>query len=97
MFQIDPWLIIIIIIGSVAFLALVIVFGVRAHRQQVSAGKEELIGKIAEVHTVLDPKGTVSIQGEHWTAISNGGRIEPGEEVIITRVEGLKLRVARKE
>jgi len=45
----------------------------------------------------MDPRGTVLIQGEHWVAISDKGRIEPGEEVIITKVEGLKLRVMKKE
>jgi membrane protein implicated in regulation of membrane protease activity len=30
-------------------------------------------------------------------AISDKDRIEPGEEVIITKVEGLTLRVSKKE
>ncbi len=97
MFNIDPWLIIIIIIGIVLFLALAIILGVRAHRRQVAAGKEDFIGKTAEVSTVMDPKGTVFIQGERWVGISDKGRIEPGEEVIITKVEGLKLMVTRKK
>ena len=97
MFQIDPWLIIIVVIGVLAFLAFVIVYGIRAHRQQALAGREELIGKTAEVSTVINPKGVVFIQGERWMAISDKGRIEPGEEVIITKVEGLKLRVTKKE
>ena len=96
-FRIDPWLIIVLIIVTVAFLAFIIIFGVRAHRQQVSAGREELIGKIAEATTVMNPKGIVLIQGERWTAILDKGRVEPGEEVIITKVEGLKLRVIKKE
>ncbi len=95
--KIDPWLIVIVAIGIVAFLALTIVYGVRAHRQQVSAGREELVGKTAEVVTVMNPKGTVFIQGERWVATSDQGRVEPGEEVIITKVEGLKLRVTKKE
>ena len=99
MFQIipDPWVIIVIAILIVAFTVFVIIFGVRAHRQQASAGREELIGKIAEVSTVMEPKGTVFIQGERWAAILDKGRVEPGEEVIITKVEGLKLRVTKKE
>ena len=97
MFQIDPWLVIIVIIGVLAFLAFAIVYGIRAHRQQALAGREELIGKTAEVSTVINPKGVVFIQGERWVAISDKGRIEPGEEVIITKVEGLKLRVTKKE
>ena len=96
-FQIDPWLIVIVVIGVIAFLAFTIIYGIRAHRRQVSAGREDLIGKVAEVNTVIDPKGTVFIEGERWVAISDKGRVEPGEEVIITKVEGLKLWVTKKE
>ena len=96
MFQIAPWLIVIIIIGIAAFLAVTIIWGIRAHHHQVSAGREELVGKIAEVKIALEPKGVVFIQGERWKAISEKGRIESGEEVVITKVEGLKLWVTKK-
>ena len=96
-FYINPWVIIVAVILVVASLVFVIIFGIRAHRQQASAGREELIGKTAEVSTVMEPKGTVFIQGEHWAAILDKGRVEPGEEVIITKVEGWKLRVTKKE
>ncbi len=97
MFQIDPWLITIVAIGTAIFVIVAIIWGIRAHRQQVLAGREELIGKTAEVKTVMKPKGTVFIQGERRTAISETGRVEPGEEVIITRVDGLKLWVIKKK
>lgn len=100
MFQIDPldpWLIALVTIGIAVFLAFAIIWGIRAHRQKILAGREELIGKTAEVITVIQPKGTVFIQGERWTAISEAGRMEPGEEVIITKVNGLKLWVTKKE
>jgi len=96
-FRIDPLLIVLIVIGIIVFLVFVIIFGVRAHRQQISAGREELIGKTAEVTTAMNPKGIVLIQGERWTAILDKGQVEPGEEVIITKIEGLKLRVTKKE
>jgi len=96
-FQIDPWAIAVIVIGIVAFLAIVIIWGIRAHRHQASAGREELIGKTAEVLTVMEPKGTVFIEGERWTAILEKGRVEPGEEVIITKVKGLKMWVTKKQ
>ena len=95
-FQIDPWLIAIFAIGSIAFLAVTIIWGVRAHHHQVSAGREELIGRTAEVVIALEPKGVVFIEGERWTALSEKGRVEPGEEVIITKVDGLKLYVTKK-
>ena len=104
MFQIDPswfhvdwWLIAVVVICIIAFIALVINRGIRAHRRQASAGREDLVGKTAEVKIALEPKGVVSIQGERWTAISETGRVEPEEEVIITKVEGLKLYVIKKE
>lgn len=95
--QIDLWLIILVVVSVVAFLAFAIVYGIRAHQQQVSAGREELIGKVAEVTAAMEPKGMVHISGEQWTAILDKGRAEPGEEVLITKVEGLKLRVTKKE
>ena len=97
LFQVDPWVIAIIAIGVAAFIAFAIIWGIRAHRQQAFAGREELIGKTAEVKTVMKPKGTVFIEGERWAAISEKGRLEPGEEVIVTKVDGLKLWVTKKE
>ena len=96
-FHVDWWLIVVVAICIIAFIALVINRGIRAHHRQASAGKEDLVGKTAEVKIALKPKGVVSIQGERWTAISETGRVEPEEEVIITKVNGLKLYVIKKE
>ena len=96
-FQTGPWLIAIVAIGMAAFIAIAIIWGIRAHRHQASAGREELVGKTAEVKIALEPKGIVFIEGERWTAILEKGRVEPGEEVIITKVDGLKLWVTKKE
>jgi membrane-bound ClpP family serine protease len=96
-YQVDLWLIIVVVICIVAFVAFAINRGIRAHRLQASAGREDLIGKIAEVRIALEPKGIVFIQGERWAAISEAGQVESGEEVIITKVAGLKLYVTKKE
>ena len=96
MFQIAPWLIVIIVIGIAAFLAVAIIWGIRAHQQQVSAGREDLVGKTAEVKIALEPKGVVFVEGERWAAVSEKSRIKSGEEVVITKVEGLKLWVTKK-
>jgi membrane-bound serine protease (ClpP class) len=91
------WIIAIIAILVVVFLYFVVIWVIRAHRRQVAAGKEDLVGKTAVVETALVPKGMVLAEGELWQAIIDKGRAEPEEEVIITKVEGLKLRVTRKE
>ena len=96
MFVLDAGSIAVIIIFAVAFIIITLIWGIKAHRNQITAGKEDLIGKPAEVMTVLNPKGIVLIQGERWTATIEEGKAEAGEEVIITRVDGLKLWVAKK-
>ena len=96
-FQIDPWLIITGIISAIIFAAISVIWGIRAHKYQIAAGREELIGKTAEVRVALNPKGIVFIQGEQWAAISETGRVEPGEEVTISKVDGLKLYVTRNQ
>jgi membrane-bound ClpP family serine protease len=69
---------------------------VRAHRKQATTGREELVGKVAVARTALDPDGLVFFKGERWEAVSEAGKIEPGEEVVITKVDGLKLYVTKK-
>ena len=90
------WLIAVIALIIVVVLVFVIIWSVRAHQKKVSAGKEELVGRTAVVEITLEPKGVVLIEGERWTAIADKGPIEPEEEVIITKVDGLKLLVTKK-
>ena len=93
---IPVWLLVIIIIVVVAFIIFAVIWSVRAHRNRVSAGKEDLVGSTAAVEVALDPRGIVLIEGERWTAILDEGRADPGEDVIITSVQGLKLLVRKK-
>jgi membrane-bound serine protease (ClpP class) len=88
--------IIIAIVFAVAFIIFVIYAIVKGQRRELSAGIEDMIGKEAVVQTILDPKGTVLAEGELWTAIAEDSKIEAGEEVTITKVEGLKLWVTKK-
>jgi membrane-bound serine protease (ClpP class) len=94
--NIDPWLWAVIIIIVVVCIYFVVLWGVQAHKRKIEAGKEELIGKTAVVEIALDPKGVVLVEGERWTAVIDNGQVEPEEEVVITRVDGLKLIVTRK-
>ena len=88
--------IIIAIVLAIAFIIFVIYAIVNGQRRKLSAGIEDMIGKEAVVQTSLNPKGTVLAEGELWTAIAEDSTIESGEEVMITKVEGLKLWVTRK-
>jgi membrane-bound serine protease (ClpP class) len=82
--------------GITAFAVFVIGAIIRGQRRRKATGVEGMIGEIAIAKTSLDPTGTVLAEGELWTAASEGGKVAPGEEVIINKVEGLKLWVAKK-
>lgn len=95
-YQIDWWLIAVIIIILGGFVAFAATSVVKTYKKHASTGKEDLIGNIALVKEVLAPEGTVLFQGELWAALSESGNIEIGEEVLISRVDGLKLIVTKK-
>jgi len=97
LFKVDIGLIVVIAILIAAFFAFVVQRAIRAHRSQATTGREELVGKTAVVKVALEPEGTVFFKGERWKAVSEKGRIKSGEEVTITKVEGLKLWVTKKK
>lgn len=96
-FRVDPWLIALVAILAAAFLALIVTRVLAIHRRKATTGREELVGAKAVVKQSLNPEGTVFLEGELWTAVSDSGKIEPGEEVTITKVDGLKLWVVKKK
>jgi len=80
-----------------AFIIFIVGAVVRGQRRRVATGAEGLIGKVAVAKTSLDPKGTVLVDGELWKAAVDTGKVEPGEEVTVTKVEGLKLFVTQRK
>ncbi|MFQ5987375.1 MAG: NfeD family protein, partial [Dehalococcoidia bacterium] len=96
MFQINKGLIAGVVIAVAAFFVLAVGAIVRTHRTRQQTGREAMVGTVAVARTPLDPSGTVFVHGERWEATVDEGRVEPGEEVVITKVDGLRLRVTRK-
>jgi len=95
--QIDWWVIALVVIVVTAVFVFVVGAVIRSQRRRPITGKEGLVGKIVLAQTELDPTGMVLVEGERWTARAEGGRIEPGEEAVVTKVEGLKLWVTKKQ
>ncbi|MDD3677613.1 MAG: NfeD family protein [Dehalococcoidales bacterium] len=91
----DIWLIVVIVTISVFLLVFVIERIIAAHKNQVSTGREDLIGKSAVVRKGLNPEGTVFVEGEIWQAKIDSGAAEPGEYVIIKKTDGLILYVSK--
>ncbi len=94
--EVDKRLIAGVTAAVAAFAVLVIGAIVRGQRRRNLTGSEGMIGTIAIAKTPLEPTGMVIAQGELWTAISEGDKIAPGEEVMINKVEGLKLWVTKR-
>jgi membrane-bound serine protease (ClpP class) len=87
------------IIATGVVLAAFVVFAGRkalaAHRDEpVRTGHEELVGAEAEVREPLDPEGQVFLNGALWRARTGAAeRIEPGNRVRVTSVDGLTVEV----
>jgi len=76
---------------AVLFL-LVIGAGLKAQRRAVRTGWKGLVGARALAIERLAPRGRVRVAGELWDAVSEAA-VEVGNEVIVTGVDQLTLRV----
>ncbi len=89
-----PWNLILIGIAAVLELSLWF-FGVRySRRRRAQVGVQTLVGTTGEAITALAPKGQVKVDGTIWEARAAGGA-RAGDEVLVTRVDGLTLEVEK--
>lgn len=94
-FRVDPWLIGTMTILITLLFVFVVTRVIWAHRKRATTGKEEIIGRRAVVRETINPEGTVFFKGELWSAVSDSGPIESGEEVTVTAIDGLILQVIK--
>ena len=96
---VSPFLILGLVTGVGIVALAVLRFALRAQHSGFASGREALIGQRATVLQSLSPDGEVRVQGEMWSArldqwsALQGTQIEPGKEVRVVGVEGLKLIV----
>jgi membrane-bound serine protease (ClpP class) len=82
-------------LATVVFFAVAIRAALRTYRLPVFSNPQtRLIGARGVVTQALAPVGTVQVKSELWSAVSDE-QVAAGEEVVVTAIEGLKLRVAR--
>lgn len=94
-FQVSPWLVFALAAALAVFVLFVVVNIVRIRRMPAKVGVESMVGRKAIARSPLDPQGFVFTSGEYWAAESDDGHIQAGESVIITAINGLKLKVKR--
>ena len=78
-----------------AFFLFVVTSLLRIRRQPAVMGINTIIGRRGVARSPLNPSGMVFVDGEYWSATVEEGSVEEGEEVVVTAVEGLKLRVRK--
>ena len=94
-FGIDLWLIGTITLLTLAIFSLLLAMAVKAHKQAVTTGVEELKQSTAEVLSWSQGQGEVRVTGEVWKAVSPPGFIiKQGDRVKVLEIEGLLLTVA---
>ena len=69
---------------------------IRSRRGPLEQGVASLVGQMAVVATDLVPRGTVRLDNQLWTAVSQDGElIGTGEKVEVVKVDGIILTVIR--
>ncbi len=96
-FTVSPWLVFGLAAALTGFVVFVVANILRIRRLPAQVGVETLVGKPAVAKSPLNPKGFVFVEGEYWSAESEAGEITEGERVVITGMEGLKLKVRKLE
>ncbi len=69
---------------------------IRAMRQPVQSGREEMMGALATVVTPMDSAGQVRYRNEFWSAVSEEN-LRPAQRVRIVGFKGLILIVGGTE
>jgi membrane-bound serine protease (ClpP class) len=86
-----------VIIATTVVTALFFLFivgaGLRAQKAKPVTGLEGFFGETGITLETLDPRGTVQVHGEIWSAESVKGKIEKGARVRITDMKSFKLFV----
>ena len=95
--EFDKSLIIYVAVFFVIFVGLLVWATVRGQKRRVTTGKEGMIDQIALVKIALEPQGMVLVEGELWKAILDQGSAPVGEEVVIKKVDNLKLYVTKNK
>lgn len=87
-----------LVIGTGVFLAallLLLAAVVVSFRRMPKTQAPQLVGSAGVARTELVPNGVVLVNGERWNATAEEGHLEEGARVLVTSVEGLKVRVKR--
>jgi len=81
-----------VVLPFAAISLFLVTLAVRARRNKAVMSDGGLLNELGQARTALAPAGTVFVHGEYWDAVSSAP-VEPGTEVRVVAIDGLKLRV----
>jgi membrane-bound serine protease (ClpP class) len=94
-FRISWWVIAPTVGVTAGLFLFVLTAGIRALARRPMLGPSGLIGQSGVARGPLAPEGQVSVQGEIWRAIAQGGPVDDGAAVRVVDVQGLTLTVVK--
>ncbi len=95
-FQVSRWLVFSMAAALASFVIFVVVNIVRIRHAPARMGRETMVGRTVVARSGLNPDGFVFLDGEYWSAESEDGPVQPGEDVVISEIQGLKLKVKKQ-
>jgi membrane-bound serine protease (ClpP class) len=95
--EVSPWVIGIVVVGSVLFFGFAMTVAMRARRRVSVTGSEGMIGLPGEARSDLSPEGQAWVKGALWRARALNGPIARGSRIRVRRVDGLLLLVQADE
>jgi membrane-bound serine protease (ClpP class) len=88
------WVLVIIILSTVAFMVGAMPVAVRSRFSTPTIGREGLIGEMGEAAVDVAPDGVVVVRGARWRARTNRATpIQSGDRIRVIEVDGLVLEV----
>ena len=88
------WVLVIMIVGTVAFMVGAMPVAVRSRFSTPTIGREGLIGELGEAAVDVAPDGVVVVRGARWRARTNRATpIQAGDRIRVIEVDGLVLEV----
>jgi membrane-bound serine protease (ClpP class) len=88
----SPWGVIAVLSAAAIDVLEVTFFARWSKRRRSSVGAQTLVGRTGVVVRALSPRGQVRLDGEIWEARATGS-VAPGDEVVVTGLDGLVLEV----
>ncbi len=95
-FAVSLKVIIPIVLFTAAFFIFAFSMALKTLRTKTTTGKEGMVGKVGTtISEVTENSGQVMVHGEVWRAVSSE-IIPPGQEIIVDKIESMKLIVSKK-